>query len=216
MRGVASRTALHIFRPHIAFRYGEVAQQIAERELSFGVRPIDFVGRNASRDAHGALANGSPIVEERLNGEDFHTDLEHLIDYRESLAHELAGAGGGERCASVEKSEQGITRYQANALCDDAESDTHGELHACRENGHGGLRSAHEMARNDGHQARLRGDAANGAAKSEDGLHDDRAYEKSDERRGHVADGEDGARGDVDRHAHVATKLAGNNSARDG
>src|ERR1700726_4695921 len=134
MCGVARGTALYIFRPHIAFRYREVAQQIAEREFSVRVSPVDFVRRNAARHTHGALANSFPIMQKRLDCGDFHTGLERLNDCAMSLPHELAGAGGGERGASVEKSEQGITRYQANALRDDAQSDAHRELHARGEN----------------------------------------------------------------------------------
>ena len=47
-------------------------QEITKREFAGRVGPIDFVRRDATRYAHGALANISKIVQERLNGFDFH------------------------------------------------------------------------------------------------------------------------------------------------
>src|SRR5208282_2179565 len=70
--GVTSGTALHIFGPHVAFRDGEVAQDVAESEFAGSVGPIDFVGRDAARHAHGSLANVSEIVQKWLNGFNFH------------------------------------------------------------------------------------------------------------------------------------------------
>src|SRR5216683_1548864 len=55
-----------------------------------------------------------------------------------------------------------------------------------------------------------------GAGEAEEQLHHDGAAEKGDERSGHVADGEHGARGNVERHAKRAAKLAGDEAAGDG
>jgi hypothetical protein len=50
-------------------------QQVGEREFSWRVGPVDFVWRDAARHAHGALANIFEIVQERLDGADFHYGL---------------------------------------------------------------------------------------------------------------------------------------------
>jgi hypothetical protein len=60
------------FGPHITFGYGDVTQEIAECEFPGGVGPIDFIGRDAAGDAEGAFADVGEVVEEGLNGEDFH------------------------------------------------------------------------------------------------------------------------------------------------
>src|SRR5580765_1827564 len=74
VRDVAAGPALDIFGPHVAFRYGEMPQQVAGREFSWRVAPINFVQRDAARHAHGAPTNISKIVQERLDGFDFHGD----------------------------------------------------------------------------------------------------------------------------------------------
>jgi len=74
---VTGGSALHVFGPHVTLGYGEMPKDVAERELSGRVGPIDFVRRDAARDAHGTLANISTIVQEWLNGFDFHGGLAH-------------------------------------------------------------------------------------------------------------------------------------------
>jgi hypothetical protein len=69
---VGGGPALHVFGPHVSFRHGEMPQNVAEREFSVGVCPIDFVGRDAPRHAHGPLANDPEIMQKWLNGFDFH------------------------------------------------------------------------------------------------------------------------------------------------
>ncbi len=76
MRAVAAGFALHVFRPHVALRGGDLTQQLAEREFSFGVGPIHFVWRDAARHAQGAFADVIEISQERVNGADFHDGLE--------------------------------------------------------------------------------------------------------------------------------------------
>src|SRR5208337_3956863 len=66
---------LQIFSPKIAFGDREVPQEIAKREFSRRVSPIELVGRDATRYAHGAFADGAKVVEERFDGLDFHEDL---------------------------------------------------------------------------------------------------------------------------------------------
>src|SRR5713226_9631760 len=129
------------------------------------------------------------------------------------LAGEVAGAGGREGRTGVENREEGVAGDEAGTLGNDAEGETHDELNDGSEDGHGGLRAAHEVTRDDSHETGLSGDAANGAAEAEEQLHHDGAAEKGDERSGHVADGEHGARGNVERHAKRAAKLAGGDGA---
>jgi hypothetical protein len=73
--GVAGGTALDGFGPHVALGDGDVAEEIAEGEFVGGVGPVDFVGRDAAGDAHGAFAYVMEVVEERLDGLDFHGAL---------------------------------------------------------------------------------------------------------------------------------------------
>ena len=71
---------------------------------------------------------------------------------------------------------------------------------SCRiggENGDGGLGAAHEVARHDGHERGLSGDAAECAEKSEDALENCRTEQKADEWNGDVADGESSHGGDI-------------------
>jgi hypothetical protein len=75
MRCVAAGVALCGLRPHEAFCHCDVPQQIAQREFSRCVAPVQFVRRNAARHAHGAFAHISEILQERLNGSDFHENL---------------------------------------------------------------------------------------------------------------------------------------------
>src|SRR4029077_2197297 len=62
VRGVAGGPALHVFAPHITFRYGKMPQDVAEGELSRRMSPVDFVRRDAARYAHGAFANISKVA----------------------------------------------------------------------------------------------------------------------------------------------------------
>src|SRR4029077_12301187 len=57
VRGVAAGLALNVFGPEVAFDDGEVARKVAESELSRRAGPVELVGRDAARDAHGALAH---------------------------------------------------------------------------------------------------------------------------------------------------------------
>jgi hypothetical protein len=72
VRGVAAGFALDVFGPEVAFDDGEVARQVAESEFSRGAGPVELAGRDAARDAHGAVANAVEIFQERLDGADFH------------------------------------------------------------------------------------------------------------------------------------------------
>jgi hypothetical protein len=75
---VASGLVLDAFGPHVALGDGNVAKEIAEGEFSGSVGPIDFVGRDAASDAKSAFANVAEIMEEGLDGEDFHGELNHI------------------------------------------------------------------------------------------------------------------------------------------
>ncbi len=72
MSGVTAEFSLDIFRPHEALGHCEMPQDIAKREFAGRIGPVDFVRRDTARHAHGALANISKIVQERLYGFDFH------------------------------------------------------------------------------------------------------------------------------------------------
>src|ERR1700693_3958608 len=61
VRGVTAGVALDVFGEEVAFGYGDVTQQISEGELIGGVRPVDFIGRNAAGYAHGAFADVGEI-----------------------------------------------------------------------------------------------------------------------------------------------------------
>src|SRR6516162_6804592 len=89
---------LDVFSPEIAFGDRKMPQKITESEFPRSVAPIEFIGRNATRNAHGALANRAEIVEERLHAPDFHGDLAAfpaVIGWK-SLAQQRAGTRGGE------------------------------------------------------------------------------------------------------------------------
>ena len=80
VRGVAGGTALHGFGPHVTLGDGDVAQKIAERELSWYVGPIDFIGRDAARHAQGTLAYIFKIFRKWLDGDDFHGALAKILN----------------------------------------------------------------------------------------------------------------------------------------
>jgi hypothetical protein len=63
--------ALHVFCPPVAFGRGDVAEQFAQREFSFGIGPVHFVWRDATRRAQGARPDIVEIARRRLNGDDF-------------------------------------------------------------------------------------------------------------------------------------------------
>ena len=72
---VAAGLALNVFSPHVALGDRQMPKDVTECEFAGGVGPFDFVRRNAPRHAHSAFANSSKIMEERLNGADFHAGL---------------------------------------------------------------------------------------------------------------------------------------------
>src|SRR5579864_5606613 len=74
VRCIAARMALDGFGPHITFDDRDVAKEIAERESSWGVGPVDFIWRDAASDAHGAFADVLLIAEEGLDGMKFHEE----------------------------------------------------------------------------------------------------------------------------------------------
>jgi hypothetical protein len=77
--GVAAGIALNVFGPHVTFRDGDVAEEIAKCEFSGGVGPIDFVGWNAASYTEGAFADVAEVVEEGLDGLDFHGEPRRFI-----------------------------------------------------------------------------------------------------------------------------------------
>ena len=103
--------ALSVFGEEVALGDGDVAEKIAEGEATGGVGPVEFVRRDAAGDAEGAFADVGEVLEEGLDGGDFHGGV--------SLA---AGRQGGKevrkkwRVASTEKE-----RFIAQKACDGAE-----------------------------------------------------------------------------------------------
>ena len=78
--GETARFVLDGFGPHVTFGDGDVAEEIAKGEFSRSVGPVDLVGRNTAGDAEGAFTDVAEVVEERLDGGDFHNGLHHIGD----------------------------------------------------------------------------------------------------------------------------------------
>lgn len=96
-----------------------------------------------------------------------------------------------------------------------AEAKAHQELDDGGEDGHGGLRAAHEVAGDEGHDAGLRDYSAEGPAEAKENLDERGAEDEGDKGCGHVPDREYGHYGDVEWHAEILFELAGDDAARD-
>src|SRR6266481_5763038 len=96
-----------------------------------------------------------------------------------ATSEESAGTRGGECGARIHEGEQEETGGDTESLCEPAERKTHGKLQNGGDDGEGGLRASHEVARHDGHQRRLGDDAAERAEKSEATLQNRREPECS-------------------------------------
>ena len=131
------------------------------------------------------------------------------------FGEELPRTSGEEAGAAVHERQEGEAGEEADALGDPAEGKAHQELKRGGDDGDGGLRAAHEVARHDRHQRRLRDDAGNRAAKAKNGLDGDSAYEERHERNDEVTGAQDGDGGDVERHADRLRQLAGEQAAGD-
>ena len=60
--GIAAGLELSIFRIHIAFDRGEMADDIGKAEFAFSIAPVKFFRRNAGNDFQRALADFFPVI----------------------------------------------------------------------------------------------------------------------------------------------------------
>jgi len=83
------------------------------------------------------------------------------------FAEQSAGVERGQRAERIDEREQRKPSEDAQLLRDPAERQAHYQLQDGCENGHGRLRAAHEVPRNDVHERGLRDHARKRSEKSE-------------------------------------------------
>src|SRR5690349_5274451 len=129
---------------------------------------------------------------------------------------ELPRAEAGNSREKIEYGEKSVAGNKAGALRDPTERETHKQLNRGAENGDRGLRAAHEVFGDDGHQAGLGDDTTDGAASPKGHLQGDGTGQEGYERNEQVAGGESGKTGGVQREAQGPGELAGEKAAEDG
>lgn len=87
---VAAGATEYIFGPHVALGDGKMAEEIAESEMTGRAGPIDFVGRDAAGDAESTLADVAEILQEGLDGANFHDGLASWVQKVGALAWRTA------------------------------------------------------------------------------------------------------------------------------
>jgi len=71
--GIGALAPGDTFGEHVAVDGSDVAHEVAERELAFTIRPLQFVSRNEACNAHGAAVDFVEVVEEGGEVLDLHT-----------------------------------------------------------------------------------------------------------------------------------------------
>ena len=67
---------VHVFRPHVTLGDSEVAKEIAEGEVAFAIRPVNFVWWDTTSYLERALASVAEVLQKGLDGVNFHVDLD--------------------------------------------------------------------------------------------------------------------------------------------